>query len=186
MPLPITATVMPPPFSAPRWAAASIPRASPLTTITPARARSAPSCSATASPYGEGRREPTMATRGPFGGGHRPRALSPGAPTPVSSRDIAEPVAERLEDVPLADAVGSFKGGGCPRHAPGPVKAASSESALLRPTLQSLSRTRIEARQLAQARGFQLGVEASLLIQLPAACRQDALPYGRGGFALRF
>src|SRR6267142_5943746 len=52
-----------------------MPSASPLTTITPARARSAASCSATASPYGEGRRDPTIATLGPSGGGQRPRVL---------------------------------------------------------------------------------------------------------------
>src|SRR5207237_1350070 len=40
-PVPITATVTPPPFSAPRCAAASMPRASPLMTTTPARIRSA-------------------------------------------------------------------------------------------------------------------------------------------------
>ena len=82
-----------------RWAAASIPRARPLTTTTPAGRGRCASCSATASPYGDGRREPTIATRGPVGGGHRPRALSAG----VSGGDIVEPVAERLQDVALAD-----------------------------------------------------------------------------------
>src|SRR5256885_752514 len=73
-PVPITATVTPPALSAPRCAAASMPRARPLTTTTPARPSSSPSCSATASPYGDGLRERTIATRAPSGGGHRPRA----------------------------------------------------------------------------------------------------------------
>src|SRR2546430_9383137 len=92
----MTATVIPPPFKAPRCAAASMPTARPLTTTTPTRASSSPSCSATASPYGDGRREPTIATRGPSGGGQRPRVRSSGS-------DILQPETERLEDVVLLD-----------------------------------------------------------------------------------
>src|SRR5437879_4921997 len=51
-PVPITATVTPPPLTAPRCAAASIPSARPLTTMTPARAPSRPTCSPTAPPLG--------------------------------------------------------------------------------------------------------------------------------------
>ena len=53
---------IPPPASAPRCAAASIPRAIPLTTTSPAPASSWPSSSATSSPYELGRREPTIVT----------------------------------------------------------------------------------------------------------------------------
>src|SRR4051812_35042760 len=44
--------------SAPAWAAASMPRASPETTGTPAAARPRPSARATSSPYGDARRAP--------------------------------------------------------------------------------------------------------------------------------
>src|SRR5215472_2835875 len=98
-PVPITATVTPPALSAPRCDAASMPRARPLTTTTPACPSSSASCSATASPYGEGRREPTMATRGPAGGGHLPLVRS----VPRSGGDIVQPEAQRLEDVVLLD-----------------------------------------------------------------------------------
>src|SRR5574341_985217 len=61
-PEPRTATVRPPAASAPRCAAVSMPRARPLTIVTP-RAASAPaSSSATATPYGVARRAPTIAT----------------------------------------------------------------------------------------------------------------------------
>src|SRR5205823_1671071 len=47
--------------------------ARPLTITAPASARSWARRSATASPYGVGRRAPTTATRGPWGGGQAPR-----------------------------------------------------------------------------------------------------------------
>src|SRR5579864_5522428 len=97
----MTATVTPPPTRAPRCAAASMPSASPLMTMTPARARSAASCSATASPYGEGRLDPTIAARGPSGGGHLPLARSSAS----SGRNVLKAVAERFQDVVLADVV---------------------------------------------------------------------------------
>src|SRR5205809_8086577 len=92
----MTATVIPPPFKAPRCAAASMPSARPLTTTTPTRASSSPSCSATASPYGDGRREPTIATRGPSGGGQRPGVRSSGS-------RLLQPETEHLEAVELLD-----------------------------------------------------------------------------------
>src|ERR1051325_4219906 len=101
-PVPRTATVTPPAFNAPRWAAASMPSARPLITITPARASSRASCSATASPYGEGRREPTIAARGPSGGGHRPLVRSL---LRLSGGGILQPETQCFEDVILIDAV---------------------------------------------------------------------------------
>src|SRR5262245_19478055 len=117
-PVPMTATVAPPPLRAPRCAAASMPRARPLMTTTLARARSRASCSATASPYGEGRREPTIATRGPSGGGHLPLVRRRG-----SGGDILEPEAEGFEDVLFLDVVRSGEIRRGPGHAPGAVKA---------------------------------------------------------------
>src|SRR4029077_4423758 len=154
-PVPITATVTPPALSAPRWAAASIPRARPLTTITAERARSAASCSATASPYGDGRRDPTIATRGPAGGGQRPRARK----VDRSGGGIVEPVAEGFENVTLVDAVGCLQVGRSARNAPRPVKASSGEPALLSPALQSLPRRCIESRHAPKACRIQLGIE---------------------------
>ena len=61
-PLPSTARVRPPAARAPRWAAASMPRARPLVIVTPARARLPARRSACASPYCVACREPTMAT----------------------------------------------------------------------------------------------------------------------------
>src|ERR1039458_6182391 len=61
-PQPSTATVSPPIASAPLCAAESIPRAMPLTIVSPAWARSLESRSATAKPYGVGRRVPTTAS----------------------------------------------------------------------------------------------------------------------------
>src|SRR5690242_18083585 len=153
-PVPMTATVTPLPLSAPRWAAASIPRASPLTMTTPARASSRASCSATASPYGDGRREPTMATLGPSGGGQRPRARSGG-----SGGDIVQPEAERLEDVRLFDLWRAVEVGRRPRHPPGAVKAARRHASLRGPALERPPRVRRQACELAQERGFELGVQ---------------------------
>ena len=56
------AIVSPPPASAPRCAAASMPNAPPETTAQPGRASPSPSRPATASPYGVALREPTTAT----------------------------------------------------------------------------------------------------------------------------
>src|SRR5207248_11025016 len=102
-----------------------MPSARPLITITPAAARSEDSCSATASPYGDGLREPTIATRGPSGGGHRPRARSCG-----SGGDILQPEAERLEHVVLLDLLRPVDIGGGAGHPPGPVQSASGHAAL--------------------------------------------------------
>src|SRR5437660_835281 len=121
----MTATVIPPPFKAPRCAAASMPSARPLTTTTPTRASSSPSCSATASPYGDGRREPTIATRGPSGGGQRPRVRSSGS-------DILQPETERLEDVVLLDLLRPVEVGRGARDPPRAVKAACGHAARAR------------------------------------------------------
>src|SRR6267142_1851479 len=103
-----------------------MPNASPLITITPARARSAASFSATASPYGEGRREPTIATRGPAGGGQRPRARK----SERSGGGIVEAVSQCFQDMALGDGVGRLKVGGRKRHAPGAMKATCSQAAM--------------------------------------------------------
>src|SRR5437867_13099884 len=95
-----------------------MPSASPLITITPAAARSEPSCSATASPYGDGLREPTSATRGPAGGGQRPRERSPA----TSGRGIVQPVAGPLENGPVGDSPRGVRVRGPPRHPPRPVE----------------------------------------------------------------
>src|SRR6185436_5680364 len=62
MPEPSTAIVRPPAASAPRCAAVSIPRASPLTIVTPRAASSPASDSATSTPYAVAARAPTMAS----------------------------------------------------------------------------------------------------------------------------
>src|SRR5579859_7268734 len=146
-PVPITATVAPPEASAPRCAAASMPRASPLTTITPAAARSDASCSATASPYGDGRREPTMAARGPSGGGQRPRVWR----APTSGCCILKPVAEGFEHVRLTDLVGTVEVCRRAGHPPGPVEASRRQPLLVGPALERASRGRVEPRLPAQA-----------------------------------
>ena len=61
-PVPRTATVYPRASKTPRWTAASTPRASPLTTETPARANAAPRSPATRTPYGVASRVPTIDT----------------------------------------------------------------------------------------------------------------------------
>ena len=53
--------VRPPAFSAPWWAAESIPRASPETTVNPVRASDEARRSAIRNPYEVHRREPTRA-----------------------------------------------------------------------------------------------------------------------------
>jgi hypothetical protein len=75
-PDPSTATVDPPPASAPRCAAESTPRARPLITTMPRAARSAPRRSATASPCGDAAREPTSATAGCSSADAAPRIQS--------------------------------------------------------------------------------------------------------------
>src|SRR3970040_1832353 len=60
--------VLPPPASAPSWAAASIPRAIPLTTVIPSNARSAESPRANSFPAAVGERVPTTATASPQAG----------------------------------------------------------------------------------------------------------------------
>src|SRR5712692_687704 len=130
-PVPMTATVTPPPTSAPRCAAASQPRARPLMTITPAFARSAASCSATASPYGEGRRDPTIATLGPSGGGHLPRACS----VEMSGGNVSQPIAQCLENVAVADDLRALEVGRGASDAPGPMEAPRREAFPLRPAL---------------------------------------------------
>src|SRR2546430_2861970 len=172
------ATVIPPPFKAPRCAAASMPTARPLTTTTPTRASSSPSCSATASPYGEGRREPTIATRGPSGGGHRPRVLSSGS-------DILQPETERLEDVVFCDLFRAVEVGRGARHPPRPMEASRRHAALRRPTLERAARWRRKAGQLAEACRLELRVERPLPVQLPAACHDHALAHPPRGLAVR-
>src|SRR4030095_4789826 len=72
-PSPSIPTVAPPPVSAPRCAAESTPRASPLTTTRPAEARSTANCSATDNAYGDPARDPTMATAGRLSDSTPPR-----------------------------------------------------------------------------------------------------------------
>ncbi len=62
MPQPRTAIVRPVPISAPRCAAASIPRARPLTIVTPHPAKSFAISSVMSFPDGVARRPPTIAT----------------------------------------------------------------------------------------------------------------------------
>src|SRR5713226_7869944 len=173
-PVPITATVTPPPTSAPRCAAASQPRARPLMTITPAFARSAASCSATASPYGEGRREPTIATRGPSGGGHLPRACS----AKMTGGNVIQPIAQRLENVAVADELRALEVGRSACDAPGPVEAARGEALPLRPALERESRARLQCRDLSKPAGLELAVQASLPLELAGSRGLDPLPHG--------
>src|SRR5712692_7967948 len=180
-PVPMTATVTPPPTSAPGWAAASQPSARPLTTTTPARARSAASCSATASPYGDGRREPTIATRGPSGGGHLPRVFS----VLRSSGDVMPPVTERLEDVAVRDQLGAFEVGCGPRHAPGPMEAAGGQPFLLRPALEGAFRAGLHRGEVAQPAGFELSVETTLPRLLARSRGQHPLPHRQRRLASR-
>src|ERR1700674_969951 len=94
-------------------------------------------------------------------------------------------VAQRFEDVALGNTVSPLEVGCRARHAPGSVKAAGGEAALLRPALQRLSRTGIQDGQLAESCGVQLGVEAALALQLTEASGQHALSDWRRRFALR-
>src|SRR5262245_3850057 len=85
IPWPSTASVRPPAASAPRWAAASMPRASPLTIVTPLDARSAARDSATSTPYAVAARAPTMAIARASSGWSAPRTSSSGADGMVAS-----------------------------------------------------------------------------------------------------
>src|SRR5665213_3321903 len=91
MPQPSTATVPPPPSSAPWCAAASTPRAMPLTTVTPAAASSAPRSRAVSRAPGAARREPTTATQGLPGGGRRPITQSSAGGLSRCSRRSGQP-----------------------------------------------------------------------------------------------
>src|ERR1700682_6846242 len=134
-----------------------------------------------------------MATRGPAGGGRRPRVLSSGAPHPSPSPsrgwglrcDILKPIAERLEDVPLADLVRAIEVGRRAGDAPGAMKPAGGESALLSPALEGSPRSRLECRQLPQAGRPEQRVEAGPSGDLPGAWGHHALapPRGRGWVA---
>src|SRR5580765_5908541 len=114
-PEPSTATVTPPAESAPRCAAESTPRARPLTITRPDAARSAASRSATASPYGDAARDPTIATLGALSTPGQPRVHNTGGESaivvsamgyagalhgivaidPASARQIASAASER-------------------------------------------------------------------------------------------
>ena len=59
-----TATAIPGPRTAPRWAAASIPLARPLTVVQPARDRASPKPTDRSMPYRVQRLVPTTATAG--------------------------------------------------------------------------------------------------------------------------
>src|SRR5882724_26029 len=76
MPVPNTATVRPPAARAPRWAAASMPAARPLTTVTPASASRRASSAAMRRPYSLARRAPTIAIAGSSGPPRLPRTAS--------------------------------------------------------------------------------------------------------------
>src|ERR687883_1657058 len=118
MPQPRTATVRPSASSAPRCASPSTPRARPLTTTTPAAARSRPSIRATCSPYDEHARAPTTATavRPSNSGEASPRrynrsggswiARSSGGRSRLRRKLTRRPVRERFGDVLWLDAVG--------------------------------------------------------------------------------
>ncbi len=85
-PEPNTAMLRPPTRSAPRCAAVSMPRARPLTMVTPRAARSAASVSATSSPYGVARRDPTTATASASSSTSAPRTWSVGGAVGTASR----------------------------------------------------------------------------------------------------
>src|SRR5438093_2760403 len=173
-PVPSTARVTPPASRAPRWAAASTPRARPLTTTTPAWARSAASRSATASPYGVGRRAPTIATRGPGGGGQAPRARR----SVSGGVGILEPVAEGFHDVPLLEVGGPFQVADRPGHPPGAVEATRGEAAQRRPALQRAAGRRREGGVAPELGRLERRVQAALAVELPAAGGDHPCPDG--------
>src|SRR5882762_9724839 len=122
-----------------------------------------------------------MATRGPSGGGQRPRVRIAGS----SGGDILQPVAERLEDVTLADVLDAFEVGRSPGYPPGPMESPSREASLLRPALEDPARAWLEPCHLSEPRRLELGVEAALASQLPGAGGDDARPHRTGAFAGR-
>ena len=87
-PVPSTAIVEASPSAdiAPRCAAASMPSARPLTTVTPARASAAAKPSALAMPCCVALRLPTIATAGRFSSSSRPTANSTAGGSAVVSR----------------------------------------------------------------------------------------------------
>src|ERR1700682_5222791 len=120
-----------------------------------------------------------MATRGPSGGGQRPRVRSSDMYFENKlGGDILEPEAERLEDVALTDLVGAVEVGRGAGDPPRPMEAAGRESTLLGPALERAARCRLQPRELPQPRRFELGVEASLALQLAAARRHHPITYG--------
>src|SRR5258706_2131572 len=104
-----------------------------------------------------------MAIRGPSGGGQRPRVRIAGS----SGGDIVQPVAERLEDVTLADVLDAFEVGRSPGHPPGSMESPRREASLLRPALEDPARARLKPCHLSEPRRLELGVEAALASQLP-------------------
>src|SRR5947209_17688994 len=178
----MTATVIPPPVKAPRCAAASMPSARPLMTTTPARASSSPSCSATASPYGDGRREPTIATRGPSGGGQRPFVLSAGR---LSGGDIVQPETERFEDVALLDLCRAVHVRGRPCDAPGAMESPRGQAALRGPAFEASASSLAQRSEAAQRARFELRVEHRLALVLPPSRRDHSLAHPRRLLAAR-
>ena len=87
MPQPSTATVRPRPSSAPRWAWESMPRAMPLTTVTPFSASPWANSRAARWPSRVQRREPTTASARSSSWGHSPRtsSVAGGSYMPVSA-----------------------------------------------------------------------------------------------------
>src|SRR5262252_3987398 len=128
---------------------------------TPARASSNASSSATASPYGVGLRDPTIATRGPSGGGHRPRVRRSGG-------DILEAEAQRFQDVALLDRFRGIEVGRGAGDAPGAVKATRRQTSLSAPALQRAPGRRGEPGEGPQTRRLELRVETALSLELPA------------------
>src|SRR5258708_23498429 len=177
-PVPSTATVAPSPSSAPSWAAASTPSARPLTTTPPALARSVARRSATASPYGVGRRDPTMATRGPGGGGQVPRARRSGCA-------FDKAVSQRLHDVPFADGSAGVQAGQRARDPPGTVVDTGAEASARRPAVERRPGLRDQRGPPAELRRAQGAVEAALPLALHLAGGQDPCPDRGGGLSAR-
>ena len=75
MSIPLAITPMVPPPSAARWAAPSMPRASPEATTNPASASSPANCRANLTAAAEALRAPTIATQGRAASARSPRAV---------------------------------------------------------------------------------------------------------------
>ena len=90
MPVPSTATVFVPPSSAPVWAAVSMPRARPETTVIPAALRERAMLMAVSLPYREGDLVPTMATAGSISS-REPLRYSTKGGSPVSLSSPGNP-----------------------------------------------------------------------------------------------